>query len=59
MAVSSGAGDGAYDHQIKLLLIGDTAVGKTCLMLRYVDDTFSSTFITTSELAALRLRWLR
>uniref|UniRef100_A0A7S1G7C5 Uncharacterized protein n=1 Tax=Bicosoecida sp. CB-2014 TaxID=1486930 RepID=A0A7S1G7C5_9STRA len=36
-----------FDHQIKLLLIGDTGVGKTCLMLRYIDDKFSSTFITT------------
>ena len=37
----------AYDQNIKLLLIGDSGVGKTCLMLRYAQDMFSPTFITT------------
>ena len=36
-----------YDYLIKLLLIGDSGVGKSCLLLRFCDDTFSPTFITT------------
>lgn len=36
-----------FDMQIKLLTIGDSGVGKTCLLLRYANDSFSPTFITT------------
>merc|ERR1711915_85740 len=36
-----------YDHLFKLLLIGDSGVGKTCIIFRFTDDAFSSTFIST------------
>jgi small GTP-binding protein len=32
---------------LKLLLLGDTAVGKSCLLLRYTDGTFQESFLTT------------
>ncbi|KAL4605602.1 hypothetical protein ACB092_09G041400 [Castanea dentata] len=36
-----------YDHLIKLLLIGDSGVGKSCLLLRFSDGSFTTSFITT------------
>jgi Ras-related protein Rab-8A len=36
-----------YDFLIKLLLIGDSAVGKSCLLLRFCDDAWTPSFITT------------
>jgi len=36
-----------YDHLFKLVLIGDSSVGKSCLLLRFADDTFTESYITT------------
>jgi len=35
-----------YDHLFKILLIGDPSVGKSCLLLRFVDDTYAETYST-------------
>eukprot|EP00049_Salpingoeca_infusionum_P009003 m.149229 g.149229 ORF g.149229 m.149229 type:complete len:205 (+) comp14203_c0_seq2:656-1270(+) len=37
----------AYDYLFKLLLIGDSGVGKTCVLFRFSEDAFNSTFIAT------------
>ena len=37
----------SYDYLFKLLLIGDSSVGKTAILLRFADDSFSPNFIST------------
>ncbi len=37
----------SYDYLMKLIIIGDSGVGKTCFLMRFADDSFTATHITT------------
>jgi len=52
-----------YDYLFKLLLIGDSGVGKTCILFRFSEDAYNSTFISTIGesvlgMIAIRYVWL-
>jgi len=36
-----------YDYLFKLLLIGDSGVGKSCLLLRFADHQYTESYIST------------
>ncbi|CAN0149113.1 unnamed protein product, partial [Laminaria digitata] len=37
-----------FDHTIRILLLGDSGVGKTSLMTRFSEDKFAPTMISTA-----------
>lgn len=44
----AGKRDARYDLQVKMLLLGDSAVGKTSLLNRYSEGVFSESTISTT-----------
>jgi Ras-related protein Rab-1A len=40
-----------YDYLFKVLIIGNSGVGKSCLLLRFADDLFSDSYISTIGVA--------
>ena len=36
-----------YDYLFKVLLLGDSGAGKSSLILRYTDDTFNSSLVSS------------
>jgi GTPase SAR1 family protein len=43
------SGTGARSHSFKVVLLGEGAVGKTSLVLRYVENKFNDKHITTLQ----------
>lgn len=39
--------DPNFDYMYKILIVGNSGVGKTALLVRYCDDTFSPSFVAT------------
>jgi len=46
-SVTNGGMKRDYDYLFKLVLIGDSGVGKSCLLLRFADDSFTDSYIST------------
>ena len=36
-----------FDYIFKILLIGDSGVGKSCILLRFADDAYTESYIST------------
>ena len=36
-----------FDYTFKIVLIGDSGVGKSCILLRFADDQFNENFYAT------------
>ena len=47
LTTSSSGGNMDYDYLFKFLLLGNSGVGKTSLLCKFVDGTFSHRYITT------------
>ena len=41
------SGKKQYDHLIKLIIIGDSSVGKSCMLLRFSEDNFPTSHMPT------------
>lgn len=45
--VSKDAADQNFDYMFKLLIIGNSSVGKTSFLFRYADNSYTSAFVST------------
>ena len=41
------AADQNFDYMFKILIIGNSSVGKTSFLFRYADDSFTAAFVST------------
>jgi len=44
---SGGESNPEYDLLLKILVIGDSGVGKSCMLLRFADNSFTDSYIST------------
>ncbi|VDD76180.1 unnamed protein product [Mesocestoides corti] len=47
MSAAKDAVDQNFDYMFKLLIIGNSSVGKTSFLVRYAEDSFTSAFVST------------
>lgn len=47
MATLDGEVEKEFDTTYKILVLGDSGVGKTCLIFRFTEDVFSDSYIST------------
>lgn len=47
MSAAKDAGDQNFDYMFKILIIGNSSVGKTSFLVRYAEDSFTSAFVST------------
>ena len=51
MPSSSASGSKSGSYNFKVVLLGEGCVGKTSLVLRYVEDAFNERHVTTLQVA--------
>jgi Ras-related protein Rab-21 len=51
MATTTGMASGSGSYNFKVVLLGEGCVGKTSVVLRYVEDTFNEKHITTLQVS--------
>ena len=49
---------GSQSHSFKVVLLGEGAVGKTSLVLRYVENKFNDKHITTLQVRILQEKFV-
>jgi Ras-related protein Rab-21 len=59
MATTAGTTSGTGSYNFKVVLLGEGCVGKTSVVLRYVQDKFNEQHITTLQVSGLLISQYR
>mgnify|MGYP003913219071 CR=1 FL=1 len=46
------------NHKVKILIIGDSGVGKTCMLMRFCENTFTINHLTTIGINKIKLKFI-